>query len=182
MKGYLTKIASRKRNFSRNQHCMPSRNSQSVHTSITDISQEIVRNGLLGKLVMSEIKCSLSNDLMDIAADTKINGSCVPFHNWTASAACIVVLHSTLNVIQRRSSSDLSTVCPNLLFTSQTRPRTKNRLFSVINIVLPRRSNRVDFGIPPMRLIAEWATDNLEGCRVSNGQSGRKDCHVSHSM
>ncbi len=31
----------------RNKHCQPSRNSQSVNTSITDISQKIVRNGLL---------------------------------------------------------------------------------------------------------------------------------------
>ena len=36
-----------KRYFSRNQHCQPSRNYQSVHTSIREISQEIVRNGLL---------------------------------------------------------------------------------------------------------------------------------------
>ena len=34
-----------KRKFSRS--CQPSRNSQSVNTSITEISQEIVRNGLL---------------------------------------------------------------------------------------------------------------------------------------
>ena len=33
----------------RNQHCQPSRNFQSVNTSITGISQEIVQNGLLEK-------------------------------------------------------------------------------------------------------------------------------------
>ena len=38
-----------RRNFRRNRHPQPSRNSQSVHTSITEITQEIVRDGLLGK-------------------------------------------------------------------------------------------------------------------------------------
>ena len=71
---------------------------------------------------------------MDIAADMKIRWSCVPCQNWTASAAWIVLLQSTLNVIQKRISSDLTTVFRNLLFTSPTRPRTKNRLFSAINL------------------------------------------------
>ena len=50
-------------------------------------------------------------------------------------------------------SSDMTTVFQNLMFTSTTRPRTKNCLDD--QPVLPRRSTRVTFGIPPMILIAE---------------------------
>ena len=45
-----------------------------------------------------------------------------------------VLLRSTMNVIHRRISIDMPTVFPNLMFTSQARPRTKNCPFSLINM------------------------------------------------
>ena len=86
-------------------------------------------------------------------------------------------LQSTVHVIQRRISSDSTTEFQNVLFISPTRSRMKNCCSRSSTCVICVTCVTSSFESCRFRY-----STNQTYCRVSNEQSGREDCRVSHSM
>ena len=131
--------------------CQPSRNSQSVNTSITGISQEIIRNGLL-----KNVTGHVGNKMFIVQGP---HGHCrrhedqpklrsVPKLNRQRRLNHYAVFDS-----ERHTKTDQKRENSVPEFVVQQPDEAANVL--VDQPVLPRRSTRINFGIPPMRLIAE---------------------------